>query len=492
MSNAISMSTGRLWAAYLGEIRFEFLKSVRTPAFAIPTLLFPLLFYVMFGILMGSMRGNAQMAQYAFAAYGVFGAMGPGLFGFGVSLAIEREQGLLTLKQALPQPAGAYLIARAVMAMLFVAIIALSLTVLAVTVGKVPLTFGQATQLFLIDVFGALPFCAIGMFVGAMVSGQASPAIVNLIFLPMAFLSGLWLPLQFMGQFLQDLAPVWPAYHLAQMALATVGAQSQGSFGGHLVVLVAFTLVFFLLAIRRMAGGGFRMFGSNPKRIVFTAVGVSIVVIALLYLSGTFGDKAAKTEEVTAAAETAATSEPAAPAADAGPPLGVPAPAEAVIANFDNGSAQAPYGVGIQPGGDEFQGGKSTATQQLVDGGANGSKGALEVSGEVRPGTQYPSAGAYFFPEGPPTQGLMDYSGKKTLSFHARGDGKQYTLLVLSGTPVRMPPLMLNFTAGPEWQKHEFEIAKLGAADWQRVRLIGWMQTNQGAFQFQLDDIRLE
>ena len=38
-----------------------------------------------------------------FRSHGVFGAMGPGLFGFGVSLAIEREQGLLRLKQALPE-----------------------------------------------------------------------------------------------------------------------------------------------------------------------------------------------------------------------------------------------------------------------------------------------------------------------------------------------------------------------------------------------------
>jgi ABC-2 type transport system permease protein len=255
MSDVV-MPAGRLWAAYLGEIRFEFLKSLRTPAFAVPTLIFPLIFYVMFGIFMGSMRGNAQMALYTFAAYGVFGAMGPGLFGFGVSLAIEREQGLLTLKRALPQPAGAYLVARAVMAMLFVAIISVLLLVLALTLGKVPLTAGQAVQLFFINVLGALPFCAIGMFVGAMVSGQASPAIVNLIFLPMAFLSGLWLPLQFMGKFLQDLAPVWPAYHLSQMAMATVGAPSKGTFVGHIAVLAAVAVVFFLFALRRMSRGG--------------------------------------------------------------------------------------------------------------------------------------------------------------------------------------------------------------------------------------------
>ena len=110
----------------------------------------------------------------------------------------------------------------------------------------------------------------------------------------------------------------------------------------------------------------------------------------------------------------------------------------------------------------------------------------------MRGGTQYPSAGAFFFPEGPPTEGRMDYSAKKTLSFHARGDGQRYTVLVLSGTPTRMPPLMMTFTAGPEWRKHEFQVSELGAADWQRVRMISWMQLNPGPFRFQLDDIRLE
>ena len=204
--NAVNnMSSARLWAAYFGEMRFEFIKSLRTPAFAVPTLLFPIMFYLMFGIFFGSMRGSSNQAVYLFATYGVFGAMGPGLFGFGVSLAIEREQGLLTLKQALPQPPGAYLLARAFMAMLFVAIISIMLTLMAVLVGEVPLTFLQTVQLFAIDVFGALPFCAIGMFVGSMVSGQASPAIVNLIFLPMAFLSGLWVPMQFMPAILGGL-----------------------------------------------------------------------------------------------------------------------------------------------------------------------------------------------------------------------------------------------------------------------------------------------
>jgi ABC-2 type transport system permease protein len=86
---------------------------------------------------------------------------------------------------------------------------------------------------------------------------------VNLIFLPMAFLSGLWLPIQYMPKILADLAPTWPAYHLAQMALGAVGAETRGTFAGHAGVLAGITLVFFLLAMRRMQGSGFRLLGSG-------------------------------------------------------------------------------------------------------------------------------------------------------------------------------------------------------------------------------------
>jgi ABC-2 type transport system permease protein len=484
---AANMSTSRLWAAYFGEIRFEFVKSLRTPAFAVPTLFFPIMFYLLFGIFLGSMRGNSGMSQYTFATYGVFGAMGPGLFGFGVSLAIEREQGLLTLKQALPSPPGSYLLARAFMAMVFVAIIAIMLTLMAVFIGKVPLTFGQAVQLFAIDVLGALPFCAIGMFVGSLVSGQASPAIVNLIFLPMAFLSGLWLPLQFMPTVLADIAPLWPAYHLAQMGLATVGAASKGTFAGHIAVLASVTLVFFLLAVRRMQGGGFRLLGARPKRTLVMVAGAAAVVIALA-LSGVFGGKQTNTEGATAATDAASAATGTPPS-----PSGVAAPDVAVIADFDGGSAAAAYGTGFSAAGDDMRGGNSSATQRLVDEGESGSRGALEVAGAVGDGIQYPFAGTMFFPHGTPMEGLMDYSGKKTLSLQVRGDGKRYMVMVISGLAVDAIPLMVDFVAGPEWKEVRLDIAKLGAADWKRVRAIGVGTMGPvGPFRFQIDNVRVE
>ena len=75
----------------------------------------------------------------------------------------------------------------------------------------------------------------------------------------MAFLSGLWWPLQYMPssmQFIKDIAPVWPSYHLSQMALGVVGEQSHGSTLVHIAVLGSITVVFFVFAMRRLARGG--------------------------------------------------------------------------------------------------------------------------------------------------------------------------------------------------------------------------------------------
>src|SRR5574337_458899 len=101
---------------YLEEARGECLRYMRSPGFMLPILLFPAMFYLLFGVLMASSNG-ADAARYLLASYGVFGVMSPGLFGFGVSLALERDGGLLTFKRALPMPPGAYLLGKMVMAM---------------------------------------------------------------------------------------------------------------------------------------------------------------------------------------------------------------------------------------------------------------------------------------------------------------------------------------------------------------------------------------
>lgn len=237
--------------AYLLEARYEFLRLLRTPSFSVPCLLFPPVFYLLFGVLLGGKSGPAA-ATYLLAGYSVFGVMGVALFGFGVTVALDREQGLLTLKRAQPMPPGAYLVAKMAMAVLFGAIILLLLGALAIGVAGVRLSALQWLALVASCLVGVLPFSALGLWLGTRVSGRGAPAVINLIYLPMAFLSGLWVPLHMLPSFLQSMAPAWPAYHLAQIAQAIVGVDVDGPLWVHLAVLLVVTAVFFLLARRRL------------------------------------------------------------------------------------------------------------------------------------------------------------------------------------------------------------------------------------------------
>ena len=254
--NAVASPAPRvsLLRCYALEARNEFVRLLRAPSFALPTLLFPPMFYVLFAVLFGS-RSGFQANVYLLATYGVFGVMSPGLFGFGVTVAHDRERGWLTLKRALPMPPGAYLAAKLAMAMLFATIIFVILAVLSTTLGGVRLPASAWTSLLLVDLFGVLPFCAIGLFVGSVASGSAAPAIANLIYLPMSFLSGLWMPLAVLPALIAKVAPLWPAWHLGRLALAAVGQAPGEALLPHVLALGVIAAVFAALAHRRLARG---------------------------------------------------------------------------------------------------------------------------------------------------------------------------------------------------------------------------------------------
>ena len=239
--------------SYLLEARYEFLRVLRTPSAAVPTLMFPPLFYLLFGIVLN--RHHARAAHYLFATYSVFGLMAPSLFGFGVAVAIERERGWLALKRVAPMPPGAYLLAKLAMAMTFGLIIYLALAVMAFGLGGVQMAAWKWVALGAVALLGVIPFCALGLMIGAKANANAAPAFVNLIYLPMSFLAGLWIPLTMLPKTLGQIAPVWPAYHLSQLALMVVGQVPAQGIVEHLLWLVGFSVICFGLARRWLARG---------------------------------------------------------------------------------------------------------------------------------------------------------------------------------------------------------------------------------------------
>jgi ABC-2 type transport system permease protein len=249
------MPLGRLIRAYFTEAEYECVRMLRAPSFAAMFLSLPVLLYLLFGVVIAGdvVRRDPKTAMAIFTGFSVFGIMGPAMFGFGVTIAIEREQGLLKLKRALPMPIGAWLIAKMIMAMFFAVIVMTTMTVAGILLGHVSVTANQALAVIAVNVFGVLPFCAIGLFIGTLVKGAAAPGFTHLIYLPMMYLSGLFFP---MPKFLAAAEPIWPAYHLNRLAQSAIGGPGDGQEVLHFAVLSGLTLLFAAFAVRRLARRG--------------------------------------------------------------------------------------------------------------------------------------------------------------------------------------------------------------------------------------------
>ena len=245
-------TTATTWSAarvYRLESKYELLKLLRMPAYAIPSIMFPLMFYTLFGLVFGGRGpGGTTMATYLVATYGAFGVIGAALFGFGVGVAVERGQGWMVLKRATPMPPLAFFTAKLFVCMVFATAIVVLLGTLAIAAGGVRQPVTSWLTLGITLVAGTLPFCALGLAGGYLAGPNSAPAIINLIYLPMAFLSGLWIPIEAMPALVKTIARFLPAYHLGQLALGSVGAGLGAPVWTHIIALAGFTLIGLALA----------------------------------------------------------------------------------------------------------------------------------------------------------------------------------------------------------------------------------------------------
>jgi ABC-2 type transport system permease protein len=246
LTNAPTENSSRHTATiYLKEAKYEFLKNLRLRMYTASVLSFPIMFYVLFGLVLNSKEaiGGTRVATYLIATYGTFGVMGASLFGTAAGLASDRGLGWLEVKRASPMPPFAYFAAKIVTSMIFSAIIVLALFTLGFALGGVRLPLADAARLLGTLVLGSLPFSALGLALGYFTGPNSAPATINLIYLPMSFCSGLWVPFMFLPKVVQHIALALPPYHLSQLALGIVGAGSHESNAIHWEVLAAFTMI---------------------------------------------------------------------------------------------------------------------------------------------------------------------------------------------------------------------------------------------------------
>jgi ABC-2 type transport system permease protein len=231
--------------AYWMESKMELLKMARLKQYSLSTVAFPLMFYCFFGLAMAPFsQGATSMSKNLLATYGAFGVMGATLYAFGAGVAVERGLGWMEVKRASPMPPAAYFVAKGVVSLTFGALVVTLLFALGAIFGGVRMPASQWLIMWGALVAGAIPFGAIGLAIGSFAGPNSAANIVNMIYLPMGFLGGLWMPIEILPKALQHLAPWLPSYHFGQIALAILRVPVQGSVLGHVEALVGFGLVF--------------------------------------------------------------------------------------------------------------------------------------------------------------------------------------------------------------------------------------------------------
>ena len=102
--NALALKTlvtlaprGGDFGAYLTETRFELMRMVRNATVAIPSLLLAPALYALFALVIfrDASSKDANVGNFIFLAFSLMSVTMPSMFGIGVSLALERDMGLL-------------------------------------------------------------------------------------------------------------------------------------------------------------------------------------------------------------------------------------------------------------------------------------------------------------------------------------------------------------------------------------------------------------
>ena len=251
MSTPATMDVAPVGRMLLYETRARIVGRLRNPAFAVLSMGLPVMFFALFNAIFGSQRAApgvtvAEAIMVSYATYAVGNVM---VYNFGIGLASDRGRKLDLLQRATPLPPLVAAVAQVIFAITFALVALLILFAYAYVVGGVRLGAGAWLDLIWRLLIRSFPLIGLGMAIGYGVGPNAAPALANVIYLPMLFLSGVFIPVDQLPEGIRRVGELLPTYHYVQLASSTIGLQREGTLTA-LAWLAAWTLVLFAVTVR--------------------------------------------------------------------------------------------------------------------------------------------------------------------------------------------------------------------------------------------------
>jgi ABC-2 type transport system permease protein len=236
----------------LREVRVQQKLFWRSREAAFFTFLLPIIFL----LLLGSVYGDEEIDGINGSTYLLSGLLGYGVVatafaGLAISLVLRRESGVLKRVRGTPLPTSVYLAAVIASTLVVIAANAVAQLLVArfVLDARWPASLGGLALALLL---GALVFAALGIaLTGAMRSAEGSSALVNAIYLPLTFISGVFFSTEGLPGFLQAIADVSPLTYLLDLIRSLVlEGDAVYDSAESLLVLGAWGLAGLVVAVR--------------------------------------------------------------------------------------------------------------------------------------------------------------------------------------------------------------------------------------------------
>ena len=216
------------FALALRQIRYENTAFWRNPAAAFFTIVFPLMFLVIFNLVFGDggtdEKGEpVNTANFFVPGIVVFAVVGACYSNVAMGICFSRDGGLLKRVRGTPLPGWSYLFGRIAHSVLIATLLVVIVTGAGVLFYDVDVPTNTLAAFLLALMAGAATFCALGLAITAIIpNADASPAIVNASILPLLFISDVFIPMDGAPQWLTTLADIFPLRHFGPRAAHVV------------------------------------------------------------------------------------------------------------------------------------------------------------------------------------------------------------------------------------------------------------------------------
>lgn len=234
------------------QLRFEQKVFWRSREAAVFVFVFPLLLYALLGSVYGDEIDGEPATDVLLAGLFGYGAANTALAGLAIILVTRRETGVLKRLRATPLQPATYLAAvllstLATFALQAVALLALGRLAFGASMPENPLGFAGAI------VLGVACFAGLGVGAASLIrSAEGVSAAVNVVVLPMAFLSGSFGPTRDFPAVLQAVADILPLTYLLRIVNGVyLDGDSLFADPTALLVVLAWGAIGVAIALRR-------------------------------------------------------------------------------------------------------------------------------------------------------------------------------------------------------------------------------------------------